>query len=357
VFSACATDSATSSGEASSTPTQTCSNADQISNWEINRRLAQLLMGAVNTNNGDVVVDQAVQALAKDRLGGVNFLGNNFDSDVGDKLAEVVDAGGEVPPLLAVDEEGGDVQRLSAVVGDVPSAREMTQAMTPEQVQAEAKRIGKAMRKLSLNMDFAPVVDVGTRAIGDRTFSDNPEIVTEYAGSFAAGLREAGIIPTLKHFPGLGSATGNTDFQTATTPPLSELKKKDLFPYRHLLDEQPVAVMFANAEVPGLTNGKPASLSPAAYELLRDDLGFDGVAITDSLSAVAISAEDTVPEAAEKAIAAGADIALWDDVSQAVAVRKHLKKAVAKGRISEDRINQAVGRVIGLKGIDLCSGR
>lgn len=211
------------------------------------------------------------------------------------------------------------------------------------------------MGDLSLNMDLAPVVDVGTQAIGDRTFSDDPVVVTKYAGAFAAGLRGVGVIPTLKHFPGLGSATGNTDFEAATTPPLSELRKTDLKPYEALLDEEPVTVMFANAVVPGLTAGTPASLSPAAYKLLRKDLDFDGVAITDSLSAVAITNDNSVPEAVEKAIVAGADIALWDDLAQAGAVRDHLKRAVKKGRLGEERINEAVTRVVTLKGADLCS--
>lgn len=299
-------------------------------------------------------MDQAVQALKDGSVGGVNFLGSDASTFATDDLADLVDASGDLPPLLAVDEEGGRVQRLSSIVGTTPSAREMSATMTPKQVRSEGRKIGTAMRKLSLNMDLAPVVDVGTQAIGDRSFSDDPDVVTKYAGAFAVGLRDAEVIPTLKHFPGLGSATGNTDFGAATTPPLSELRKSDLKPYEALLDDEPVTVMFANAVVPGLTKGAPASLSREAYELLRDDLDFNGVAITDSLSAVAIANDNTVPEAVEKAIAAGADIALWDDLAQADAARKRLKSAVRKGRLSEERINEAVTRIVALKGADLC---
>ena len=334
-----------------------CTNADQIAQWPLKRRVAQVLMGAVNTDQGSRVVDEVIQAIAKGMVTGANFLGTDVAGTIGNQLAEAIDAGGQVPPLLAVDEEGGQVQRLSSTVGSVPSAREMSKDMTPDQAQKQGHDIGEAMQKLSLNMDFAPVVDVGTNAIGDRTFSDDPEIVTEYAGAFAKGLRKADVIPTLKHFPGLGSATGNTDFQPATTPPLAQLKKKDLVPYEYLLSLDPVTVMFANAVVPGLTDGAPASLSPAAYALLRTDYDFDGVALTDSLTAAAISAEYTIPQAAEKAIAAGADIALWDDLSQAAVVNKTIRKGVKQGRITEDRINEAVGRVLKLKVVDLCVGR
>lgn len=311
-------------------------------------------MGAISTDQGAPAMDQAVQALKDGSVGGVNFLGSDASTFATDDLADLVDASGDLPPLLAVDEEGGRVQRLSSIVGTIPSAREMSATMTPKQVRSEGRKIGTAMRKLSLNMDLAPVVDVGTQAIGDRSFSDDPDVVTKYAGAFAVGLRDAEVIPTLKHFPGLGSATGNTDFGAATTPPLSELRKSDLKPYEALLDDEPVTVMFANAVVPGLTKGAPASLSREAYELLRDDLDFNGVAITDSLSAVAIANDNTVPEAVEKAIAAGADIALWDDLAQADAARKRLKSAVRKGRLSEERINEAVTRIVALKGADLC---
>ena len=334
-----------------------CTNIEQIAQWPLKRRVAQVLMGAVNTDQGSQVVDQAIAAISKRKVTGVNFLGTNVAGVVGERLAEAVDAGGDVPPLLAVDEEGGQVQRLSAVTGFVPSAREMSQAMTPQQVEKQGRDIGNAMQELSLNMDFAPVVDVGSSAIGDRTFSDNPEIVTEYAGAFAEGLRKADVIPTLKHFPGLGSATGNTDFQPATTPPLNQLEKTDLIPYEFLLDDDPVTVMFSNAVVPGLTQGEPASLSPAAYTLLREDLAFDGVALTDSLTAAAISAQYSIPEAAELAISAGGDIALWDDLSQADAANARIRKAVKNDRISEDQLHTSVARVLALKGVDLCSGR
>ncbi len=335
----------------------TCSNIAQIAEWPLKRRVSQLLMGAVNTDQGGQVVDAAIKAISQRKVTGVNFLGTNVAGVVGDRLAQAVDAGGEVPPLLAVDEEGGQVQRLSAVTGFVPSAREMSQAMTPQQVEKQGREIGNAMQDLSLNMDFAPVVDVGSSAIGDRTFSDNPEVVTEYAGAFAEGLRKADVIPTLKHFPGLGSATGNTDFQPATTPPIGQLEETDLIPYEFLLDADPVTVMFSNAVVPGLTQDEPASLSKAAYQLLREDLAFDGVALTDSLTAAAISSEYSEPQAAALAIGAGADIALWDDLTQADAANKQVRKAVKNQQISEDQLHTSVARVLELKGVDLCSGR
>ena len=338
-----------------------CSNLQQVARWDLDRRLAQLLMGAVYSDSGETAINAAVKAIAKGQVGGVNFLGESSYAYSNNELAQAVDAGGEVPPFLAVDEEGGRVQRLSDEVGYVPSAREMAATMSPDEVRQEARRIGKAMKKLSLNMDLAPVVDVSDQAeyevIGDRSFSDNPQTVTKYAGAFAEGLQDQNIVPVLKHFPGLGSGSGNTDFESATTPPLRKLERKDLIPYETLLQQTPVAVMLTNAKVPGLTAGKPASLSPATYELLRSQYGFQGVVMTDSLSAAAVQDNTDTAGAVAKAIVAGADIALWDRLSDVKQIHKRLNRAVKSGDLTEERINESVNRVLELKGVDLCTGR
>ena len=180
------------------------------------------------------------------------------------------------------------MQRLRRIGPSEPSARVMGQTMTPEQVQAVGRSVGQEMSGLGLDMDLAPVADVSDQpadaVIGDRSFSSDPAQVAADAGAYADGLRSAGITPVFKHFPGMGSASGNTDQVPATTPALAQLSRSDLLPYRTLLNGQPGAVMMANAVVPGLTDGVPASLSAAAVSLLRTDFGFDSVVMTDSLS-------------------------------------------------------------------------
>lgn len=346
---------------ASGAATNGCSQEEQIAALPLEQRVSQMLMGGVSADMGEMAVNAAIRGIARDWVGGVNFLGNSSYAYSDNQLAQAVDAGGQIPPFLAVDEEGGRVQRLAEETGFLPSAREMANTKTPEQVQKQAEEIGRVMRKNSLNMDLAPVVDVSKQpadaVIGDRAFSNDPEEVTKYAGAFANGLREADVIPVLKHFPGLGAGSGNTDFEPATTPPLSRLKKSDLVPYETLLLEEPVAVMFTNAKVPGLTKGKPASLSKAAYDLLREEYGFEGVTMTDSLSAAAILEGAELDEAIEDALIAGADIALWDSLSTAPDIRRSLVQAVRQDRLSTERVNESVGRILALKGVDLCVGR
>lgn len=336
-----------------------CTNAQQLATWDVERRLGQLLMGGVAVE-GDTALQESITAIQKGQVGGVNYLGPSYAYADG-QLALAVDAGGEVPPLLAVDQEGGRVQRLTDVMEYIPSAREMGATLTAHQVEEVGQQIGKKMSKLSLNMNLAPVVDVSDQyddaVIGDRSFSANAKQVTEYAGAFAEGLRKEGVIPVLKHFPGLGSGTGNTDFEEASTPSLTKLKKHDLVPYESLLLESPLAVMLTNAKVPGLTEGKPATLAASTYQLLREEYGFAGVAMTDSLTPVAAQTGKSLPKVVEQALAAGADIALWDGLTEAHQIVKHLARAVADGDLPEARVNEAVDRVLTLKRVDLCAGR
>ena len=129
---------------------------------------------------------------------------------------------------------------------------------------------GQAMRKLGITIDFAPVVDVtdapDDTVIGDRSFGADPTAVTEYAGAYARGLRDAGLLPVLKHFPGHGHGSGDSHTGGVVTPPLADLQNNDLIPYRTLTAQAPVAVMVGHMQVPGLTGSDPASLSPAAYD-------------------------------------------------------------------------------------------
>jgi beta-N-acetylhexosaminidase len=355
------------SGQEASAPPQAesagpgCSPAAELAQWPLQRRIAQMLMGGVNTDDGEIAVDSAVRAVQDQLVGGVNLLGGNSAVYSDNELALARDAGGPVPPFLAIDQEGGRVQRLADQTGYLPSPRQMAQTMTSKEVQRGARKIGRTMRRLSLNMNLAPVVDVSDQqpweVIGDRSFGEDPDTVIEYAGAFAEGLRRARIVPVVKHFPGLGSGTGNTDFEPAQTPPLADLRERDLLPYQQLLAAQPVAVMTTNASVPGLTRGMPASLSRKTYRLLREELGFDGVVMTDSLSAAAIVAETPVEDAVKKSLVAGADIALWDGLSQAGVIRRDLVRAVRKGRLPEEQVNASVLRILQLKGVDLCAGR
>ncbi len=317
-------------------------------------KLAQLLMvGVRNAADARAVVDGY-------HVGGI-MIGSWTDLSMltDGSLAGIANLG-PLPLAVSVDEEGGRVSRLSSLIGPAPSARTLAQTQTPEQVYQLALGRGAQMRGLGITVDFAPVVDVSAQAantvIGDRSFSSDPATVTTYAGAFARGLRDAGVLPVLKHFPGHGSGSG--DSHTAgvvTTPPLSDLMESDLVPYRTLVAEAPVAVMMGHLEVPGLTGNNPASLSAAAVNLLRSGgyggPGFNGLVFSDDLSSMAaISSRYGVAEAVLRALQAGTDVALWITTDEVPAVLDRLESAVGSGELAMPAVEGSVLRLAGVKG-------
>ncbi|MDY6871761.1 MAG: glycoside hydrolase family 3 N-terminal domain-containing protein [Actinomycetota bacterium] len=316
-------------------------------------KVAQLLMvGVTGAADARAVVDNH-------RIGGI-MIGSWTDlSMMGAPLAEIAASASPLPLAVSVDEEGGRVSRLSSLIGSQPSARALAQSSTPEQVYGIALERGRAMRGLGVTIDFAPVVDVtdagASSVIGDRSFGADPATVTEYAGAYARGLRDAGVLPVLKHFPGHGNASGDSHAQGVVTPPLSELQNSDLVPYRTLTAQPPVGVMVGHMEVPGLTGSVPASLSPAAYQLLRsggyDGPGFNGPVFTDDISSMrAITDRYGVADAALRALQAGADTALWVTTAEVPAVLDRLEQAVDAGELTMPRVDQSVLRVAAMKG-------
>ena len=231
--------------------------------------------------------------------------------------------------------------------------------MTPDEVRGIAFQRGQAMRNLGVTIDFAPVVDVTTESddevIGDRSFGSDPQQVIEYAGAYAQGLRDAGLLPVLKHFPGHGHASGDSHESGVVTPPLDELKGNDLIPYQTLTTQAPVAVMVGHMQVPGLTGTDPASLSPAAYGLLRSGgyggPGFGGLVYSDDLSSMgAINQRYGVADAVLRALQAGADVALWVTTDEVPAVLDRLEKALAAGELTQARVDDSVLKVATQKG-------
>lgn len=314
-------------------------------------KLAQLLMvGVSNAADARAVVDNH-------HVGGI-FVGSWTDlSMLSDgSLAGIAGSATPLPLAVSVDEEGGQVSRLAGLIGSQPAPASLAASSTPEEVYSIALKRGQAMRGLGITVDFAPVVDVdGGGAIGDRSFGSDPAVVTDFAGAYARGLRDGGVMPVLKHFPGHGRASGDSHTGGVTTPPLSDLQTTDLVPYRTLTSQAPVGVMVGHLQVPGLTGSDPASLSPAAYALLRSgNYGgqpFNGPVFTDDLSGMrAITDRFGVAEAALRSLQAGADVALWLSTGEVPAVLDRLEKALEAGELSMSSVDASVLRMAAVKG-------
>ncbi len=312
-------------------------------------KLAQLLMvGVKNAADARAVVSNY-------HVGGI-MIGSWTDlSMLTDGTLNDISNVGPLPLAVSVDEEGGRVSRLASLIGAQPPARTLAQTDTPDQVYQLALGRGRQMRGLGITVDFAPVVDVSDQGantvIGDRSFSNDPATVTAYAGAYARGLRDAGVLPVLKHFPGHGHGSGDSHPAGAvTTPPLDQLMQSDLVPYRTLTAEAPVAVMIGHLEVPGLTGDTPASLSGAAVNLLRTGgyggPAFNGPVFSDDLSSMAaISSRYGVAEAVLRTLQAGVDVALWITTDEVPAVLDRLEKAVGGGELAMPAVEGSILRM------------
>jgi beta-N-acetylhexosaminidase len=325
--------------------------AEPIAALSPRQRLAQLVVVGVDPSGPAA----ALAAVTGEQVGGIFIGGDATGLLSGDALTAVRSAA-RIPLTVSVDDEGGRVQRVEALDGDLPSARRMTATGTPADVRALAAARGRALAARGVTMDLAPVADTSPQpdrsVIGDRSFSADPAVAREYAAAFAAGLQDAGVKPVLKHFPGHGNATGDSHLALPATPPLDVLRRADLLPYRDIGDYGDVAVMLGHLDVPGLTGGEPATLSPAAYALLREEYGFTGPAMTDDLGAMkAVTDRVDLPLAVQRALASGADLALWSSGGRLGEVLDRLELAVASGDLPQERVTEALRRVLTFKGV------
>lgn len=311
--------------------------------WPLRDRIALLVWPAVYSDQWD-----AATAIVRDlHVGGVLLMKPTtaFAKELAGHLAEL-DAVAAHGLLVATDEEGGSVQRLRALE-QLPSQEDMS-AKSDDEVTAIIGQHAQLLAAAGIDVVFGPVVDVrplaGVDPLGHgRLFLGGPTDVSRLAQLYVQAWESAGIMPVLKHFPGHGSASGDTHTQLATTPPLFQMRTYDLVPYVGLAGSG-AGVMVGHLDVPGLTDGVPASLSAAAVTLLRDELGWgDAVLFTDGLGMAGVGMG--VSEAAVKAIAAGVDVAIFTATGQTQAVIDAIEAAVNDGSLPEARVDQSAARV------------
>jgi beta-N-acetylhexosaminidase len=335
-----------------------------LSAWPLDRLAAQTVVVPVDESDVAAVATEVAAG-----AGGVILFGNNAPANLGSLLQRLSAAAPNgIPPMVMTDEEGGAVQRMGNLVGSIPSARDMGATMSAAQIQQLAQTLGERLKGAGVTTDLAPVLDIdggsgpdNSDPDGTRSFSTNPSVASADGLAFVTGLRAGGVIPVVKHFPGLGSATGNTDVAPAATLPWDRLQNAGLLPFRDAAGARVPAVMIANASVPGLT-ATPASVSSVVItQELRQALGYQGLVLTDSLSAVALqSAGYSVPDASVAAVAAGADMVLFSaDAAQVASITSNtvsaIVAAVQSGKLLPNRLIDAVAHVLAAKNVDVCA--
>ncbi len=264
-------------------------------------------------------------------------------------------AGSPVPAVVGVDQEGGTVEQLRGIATTFPAFAEAGEAVATggrpgrEAVRRASETAALELRDLGFSWVFGPVADVtigpADPTIGSRSPSSDPAVAARAVVAALAGYAEAGVVTTTKHFPGHGAVT--TDSHLALPElgsSLAELRERDLRPFRAAVRAGAPSVMMSHVAVDALAPGRPSSLAAPVYDLLRDEVGFEGVVITDSLGMGAVVGRDTP---AVTALEAGADLLLMPAETE----RTHatLTAAIDSGAVPRERAEEAAARVLALR--------
>lgn len=266
----------------------------------------------------------------------------------------------DLPLFISIDQEGGRVQRLPESFGKFPSmadvAREVIAKDDPVLAYSAAEKIADVLRSLGFNLDFAPVLDVATNPfnpiIGDRSFGKEAEFVAELGVQFIQGLIDNGVCACGKHFPGHGDTDADSHLEL---PILNHTKKRfeacEWKPFRRAIEEGIPALMTSHLLVPCLDSKNPVTVSKiVTNNILRNELGFNGVIFTDDLTMAGIEKVMPTSEAAVKSFKAGADIILiCEDMDKQMSAVDALKRTVDSGEISQKRLDDSYQRIINLK--------
>jgi len=261
-----------------------------------------------------------------------------------------------LPLFLGTDQEGGKVVRLPGPLKNFPTNQKIGQINQPQFSYEIGKLLGEQLKAFGFNLDFAPVMDVNSNPnnpiIGDRSFSNKPDIVSQLGIQTMQGLESQQVIPVIKHFPGHGDTSVDSHLELPkVSKSLDVLNKLELIPFKAAIDKGVDVVMVGHILLPKIDQQFPSSMSKEIITgLLRNQLGFDGVVMTDDMTMKAITNHFSIGQATVDSVKAGNDIILiaheFANVTTAIDA---LKAAVKNGKISEQQINDSVRRIIQLK--------
>ena len=331
-----------------------------IAEMTIEEKVGQLIMVGFEGTQANTAIETHIRQRF---VGGVVLFSRNIQSP--QQMAKLTNelqrlARGtvrQIPLLIGIDQEGGWVIRLKKGATVLPGNMALGATDSTELAERAGEITAVELSAVGVNLNFAPVMDVNNNprnpVIGRRSFGGSPGLVSRLGVAYIRGLQHNGVLATAKHFPGHGDTTVDSHFDLPTVShDLKRIHALELKPFRAAIDADVAAIMTAHIIYPALDADRPATLSPTILtDLLRGELGFDGLLITDDMEMKAIDARYQSGEAAVMAIEAGADIVLvlWTPTKQ-IEVFKALLSAVKSGRISQARLDQSVRRILKSKG-------
>lgn len=320
-------------------------------------KVGQMVMIGVQ---GTQLNNDSLYMLNEYNIGGIILFDRNMENkqQVQKLTADLqANAPENIPLFIGIDEEGGDVIRMETELTPPPSAKEIGETNEPEQAKIWADKTAKELKELGINLNFAPVADVGSN--DRRSYSTDVQKVTEFVINAGKGYEENNLLYCLKHFPGIGKGQVDTHIDAYSVPVDGEtLRTEDLVPFKsaiNKLSSNKHFIMVSHLTYPAFDETSPASLSPKIItEILRDELDYQGIVITDDLEMGAISKHYSFEETGVKAVQAGVDIVLvCHEYEHEIDVYNGILKAVQNGTISEDRLNESVRRILKVKLMNL----
>jgi beta-N-acetylhexosaminidase len=329
-----------------------------LAGLSVEQKVGQLMfVDFVGTRRTDAIAE----LIGGKRVGGVALFSHNIKNRAQVKRLlddiHALDTGG-IPPFVSVDQEGGNVVRIKDGDAVLPSAMALGATRSPELAEAAGRVVGRDLRSLGFTMNLAPVLDINSNprnpVIGIRSFGEDPELVAELGLAFIQGMRRSGVIAVAKHFPGHGATTSDSHYGLPSLPyDLEHLRRVELVPFARSIDGELEALMTAHIALPSIAEAPdlPSTLSRRILtEVLREQLGYDGIVITDGLEMRGIVEKYGLGKAAVQAIQAGADMVLvvWT-AERKEEVRQALLAAVASGEIPIERVEQSVRRILTAK--------
>jgi beta-N-acetylhexosaminidase len=335
-----------------SAPVEDCVE-NMLRSMTLEEKLGQMFMIGIQ---GTDVDEESLFMLHQYHIGGIILFDRNMKTQEQVKQLNAhlqAQAGEKLPLFIAVDEEGGVVARMKEQLPPPPSAQEIGETGTPDNARLWARKTARALRNIGFNVNLAPVADIGTGR--GRSFGNTPVVVTDFVRSAASGYEQEDFIYCLKHFPGLGRGKVDTHLDsTVVNASRRELMKWDVMPFQSCIREKNPSdyfIMVNHATYSKLERNVPASISKVIQtDFLRRDLGYQGVIITDDIAMGALSKYYAPPDIALRAVRAGADIILSCHVYQNGAdAYLRLLRAVEKGEIREERINESLRRILRVK--------
>ncbi|WP_428909857.1 beta-N-acetylhexosaminidase [Niallia sp. Krafla_26] len=327
-----------------------------VENMTLQEKIGQLLVVGFQSTE----VDEHIRSMINDyHVGGVILFDRNMKTpeqvaSLNNKLQDLAkQKDDQIPLWLSVDQEGGQIMRMKDQVTAIPSQQSLGKQGNPEEVYKVAQRNGKELATMGFNLNFAPVLDLS--ATDSRSFGENPEQAAQFGEKVVTGLNDAGIISTLKHFPGNGRSNIDPHIESSSVAvDKGDLKSSDIYPFKKIMDtvdHQRLFVMVTHIKYPAYDRENPASVSPIIIQdLLREELGFTGLVVTDDLEMGAVNKYYSYGDLGYKAVNAGADILLvCHTLEHQKEVFNGILKAIETKKISEERIDESVKRILTTK--------